>query len=103
MYNYTNITRYEDLIGKKLRLNGTDYTVSAIVDTGLDMSRYSVLAEAIDYNDAKTVVRNMILQQERIMINSTAMPEWPCSAGRALQSLFRRPMRNMITSRLNLQ
>lgn len=64
MYNYTNITRYEDLIGKKLRLNGTDYTVSAIVDTGLDMSRYSVLAEAIDYNDAKTVVRNMILQQE---------------------------------------
>ncbi len=64
MYNYTSITRYEDLIGKKLRLNGTDYTVSAIVDTGLDMSRYGVLAETIDYNDAKTVVRNMILQQE---------------------------------------
>ena len=62
--HYTDITGYEDLIGKRLRLNGVDYTVAAIIDTGLDMSRYGVLAETTDYRDAKAVIKNMILSQE---------------------------------------
>ena len=42
---YTEISEYGDMVGKTLLINGTDYTVTAVVDTHLDMERYLSLAE----------------------------------------------------------
>lgn len=42
---YTAITKSTDLIGKKLKINGTEYTVTCIIDTGFDISRYVKLTE----------------------------------------------------------
>ena len=46
---YTDIKNYKDLIGKTIILNDTKYTVSAIVDTGFDIDRYSSLTDKKDF------------------------------------------------------
>ena len=42
---YTEISQYSDMVGKTLLINGIEYTVTAVVDTFLDMERYLPLAE----------------------------------------------------------
>lgn len=43
---YTKITKYEDLIGKTLSLEGEyEYVITGIVDTHVDLDRYKVLTE----------------------------------------------------------
>ena len=44
-YNYTQVQYYDDMIGKTLSLDGTDYTITGVVDTGLDLDRYKYLTE----------------------------------------------------------
>ncbi|MBO5213466.1 MAG: ABC transporter ATP-binding protein/permease [Clostridia bacterium] len=39
------IQKYDDIIGKTVLLNEKEYTVTAVVDTGLDMERYKPLIE----------------------------------------------------------
>ncbi|MBQ7726651.1 MAG: ABC transporter ATP-binding protein, partial [Clostridia bacterium] len=39
----TVVTFAKDLVGKTLTLNGTDFTVTAVIDTGFDMKRYENL------------------------------------------------------------
>lgn len=43
--DYETVDSYEDMIGKTLTVNGTVFTVTGIVDTGLDLDRYAVLKE----------------------------------------------------------
>ncbi len=38
----------QELLGKTLSLDGIDYTVSGVVDTGMDLSRYDDLKSALD-------------------------------------------------------
>ncbi len=40
---YTSIVNYGDLVGKSLSLSGTEYKITAVVDTDFDMSRYADL------------------------------------------------------------
>lgn len=42
---YTEISEYSDMVGKTLLINGIEYTVTAIVDTHLDIERYISLTE----------------------------------------------------------
>lgn len=42
---YQTISTYEELIGKVLTIGGKKYTVSAIIDTNLDLERYAGLVE----------------------------------------------------------
>lgn len=42
---YQKITDYNDLIGKTITLNNVKYTVTAVIDTGFDISRYASLTE----------------------------------------------------------
>ncbi len=44
-YDYSPIQYYDDMIGKTLSLDGTDYTITGVVDTGLDLDRYKYLAK----------------------------------------------------------
>lgn len=44
-FNYEQIQYYDDMIGKTLRLGDTEYTVTGVIDTGLDLDRYKYLAE----------------------------------------------------------
>ena len=44
---YREIKSYDDLLGKSVTLNGTKYTVTGIVDTHLDISRYTKLTEKV--------------------------------------------------------
>ena len=54
----TTINDYNDLIGKKVKINNKDFTISGILDTGLDVSRYSSL------NEDKYDVSTMFLRNE---------------------------------------
>ena len=44
--DYAAVRFYDDLVGKVLLLDGVEYTVTGIVDTGFDLSRYETLTEA---------------------------------------------------------
>ena len=61
---YTKISTYTDLIGKKLTLDGKEYTVTAVIDTGFDMSRYASLTEKKDHKSRAEQLIDMILLNE---------------------------------------
>ncbi|MBR3447115.1 MAG: ATP-binding cassette domain-containing protein [Oscillospiraceae bacterium] len=42
---YQKITSPLEMVGKVIRLMGTDYTVSGVIDTGMDMERYESLRQ----------------------------------------------------------
>ena len=61
---YTKIGTGTDLIGKKLTLGGKEYTVTAVIDTGFDMSRYASLTEKSDHKSRAEQLIDMILMNE---------------------------------------
>ena len=61
---YTKISTGTDLIGKKLTLGGKEYTVTAVIDTGFDMSRYASLTEKSDHKSRAEQLIDMILMNE---------------------------------------
>lgn len=62
--NYETISDYQDIIGKKIKLYGVEFTVTGVVDTGLDLSRYEVLTEDQTKLDTKDMLINYILMSE---------------------------------------
>ncbi len=44
-FKFQTITKEGDLIGKTLNLNGEKYTITCVIDTGFDISRYQSLTE----------------------------------------------------------
>lgn len=48
-YVYQEIKSYDDIIGKPIFINNVEYTVTGIVDTNLDLSRYLSLIEKKEY------------------------------------------------------
>ncbi|MBR6107238.1 MAG: ABC transporter ATP-binding protein/permease [Oscillospiraceae bacterium] len=62
--NYEKITSPAGLVGKTIRLMGTDYTVSGIVDTGLDMSRYEKIETDTERLSNSERVLNFMLREE---------------------------------------
>lgn len=61
---YQKITAYNDLIGKTITLNNVKYTVTAIVDTGFDISRYSSLTEKKDHQTKAEQMVDYVLYNE---------------------------------------
>lgn len=61
---YTKINTYTDLIGKKLTLAGTEYTITAVIDTGFDMSRYESLIVKKDHQSRTEQLADMVLASE---------------------------------------
>ncbi len=63
-----------DMVGKKLNLGGRDYTVTGIVDTHFDLSRYQILTEKTDntLSTAQRLVR-YALQSELDYATSSSL------------------------------
>ena len=61
---YQAINTYNDLIGKTVTLNNVKYTVTAIVDTGFDISRYSSLTEKKDHQSKAEQMVDYVLYNE---------------------------------------
>lgn len=61
---YKKITNFKDLIGKTITLNNVKYTVTAIVDTGFDISRYSSLTEKKDHQSKAEQMVDYVLYNE---------------------------------------
>lgn len=61
---YQKVTAYNDLIGKTITLNNVKYTVTAIVDTGFDISRYSSLTEKKDHQSKAEQMVDYVLYNE---------------------------------------
>ena len=61
---YEKISTAADMVGKVIRLLDTDYTVSGIVDTGFDFSRYERLEEDREHLSTSEEVINMMLYNE---------------------------------------
>ena len=45
VFDYKPVQYYDDMIGKKLMLGDTEYTITGVVDTGFDLDRYKGLTE----------------------------------------------------------
>ncbi|MGN0647962.1 MAG: ATP-binding cassette domain-containing protein [Oscillospiraceae bacterium] len=70
---YEKIEKPEDLIGKTLLLADTEYTITAVVDTKLDLNRYASLME----DSAQMSNADLIL-------NYMLMSEYDCAMGYSL-------------------
>ncbi len=62
--NTVKINTYKDIVGKTLMLDGTEYTVSGVVDTKTDISRYKGLLEDQSNADTATNLVNYALYNE---------------------------------------
>ena len=58
------ITSPVEMVGKVIRLMDTDYTISAVIDTGFDLSRYDSLREEVALNSAAGSLINQMLSTE---------------------------------------
>lgn len=61
---YSKIEKAEDLVGKKLSINGKKYTVAAVVDTNFDMNRYISLTEESEFVSETDDLVNHVLYRE---------------------------------------
>lgn len=54
---YTEIKDYKDIIGKTITVNNVNYTVTAVIDTHLDIDRYiSLIEEKKEETNADTII-----------------------------------------------
>ncbi len=61
---YETIEKPEDLIGKKMLLAGTEYMITAVVDTKLDLDRYASLMEDSEQMSNADMIINYMLMNE---------------------------------------
>ena len=61
---FQKINSYDDLIGKTITLNKVKYTVTAIIDTGFDISRYTSLTEKKDHQSKAEQMVDYVLYNE---------------------------------------
>lgn len=61
---YQKISRVEDLIGKELVMDGTTYKITAVIDTGFDIERYSGLTEKKENQSKAEALLDMVLYDE---------------------------------------
>ena len=61
---YQKINNYNDLVGKTITLNNVKYTITAIIDTGFDISRYVSLAEKKDHQTKAEQMLDYVLYNE---------------------------------------
>ncbi len=61
---YQKINGYNDLIGKTVTLNNVKYTVTAIIDTGFDISRYTSLTEKKQHQSKAEKMVDFVLYNE---------------------------------------
>ena len=61
---YTEIKSYNDLLGKTIPVSGTEYTVTAVIDTGFDMSRYTSLTEKKEHQTKAEKLVDYVLYNE---------------------------------------
>ena len=66
---YSDIKSYSDIIGKKIKLGETEYTICAVIDTGLDLKRYERITEKQTGTSSAEKLVNYALYNE--LMNST--------------------------------
>ncbi|MBR6697630.1 MAG: ATP-binding cassette domain-containing protein [Lachnospiraceae bacterium] len=61
---YIKITKYEDMLGKTLIIDGVEYKISGIVDTNLDFERYAPLMDVKNYASTADMLLAYALSSE---------------------------------------
>ena len=61
---YQKITSPLEMVGKVIRLMGTDYTVTGVIDTGMDLTRYEKLREDSERNTPDEEMVSYLLGNE---------------------------------------
>ncbi len=61
---YQNVRTADDIIGRTITLGGVPYTVTGVVDTGMDFERYSTLNESMDNKSQADRLVMFALNQE---------------------------------------
>ena len=61
---YQKINEVNDLIGKTITLNNVKYTITAVIDTGFDISRYTSLTEKKDHQTKAEKMVDYVLYNE---------------------------------------
>ncbi len=69
---YTTIKNYSDLIGKTLTVNNVKYTVTGIVDTQFDLSRYESLTVKNDnVSSAQVIIDYALINEFNLHLNNS--------------------------------
>lgn len=61
---FTEIRQYSDMLGKILKIDGVNYTVTAVIDTNLDIERYISLTEKKENQTKAEALVDMVLLSE---------------------------------------
>lgn len=61
---YKDIKEYNDLINKTITINNTKYTITGVVDTKFDLTRYESLTHKKDYNSSAQQIIDYALVNE---------------------------------------
>ncbi len=61
---YDKIAKPEDMLGRIFPLNGKDYTVVGVVESGFDLERYRFLTEKIEDENTADMIINYAMVQE---------------------------------------
>ncbi len=60
---YVDIKKYSDIIGKTLLIDGTKYTITAVIDTNFDLNRYIKLVEEESITNAEEIIDYMLYNE----------------------------------------
>lgn len=69
---YETIEKYSDMVGKTIYVNNRQYTVTAVIDTGLDLDRYIGLTEEKEYVSNADQIVNYVLLNELAYLQSAS-------------------------------
>ena len=69
--NYIPINSPQDMIGKTLMLDNTNFTVTGIVDTKLDLSHYALLDEPNDGKQTNAILKYILSSELEIAIQDS--------------------------------
>lgn len=71
--NKYSIKDYKDMVGKKLKIGGTEFTVTGIVDTKMDMERYKSVSESGTTKSSAERLKTYALTQELASIKNYSL------------------------------
>lgn len=86
------VTSPLEMVGKVIRIMDTDYTISGVIDTNFDMSRYDRLLEASEQESAADGLLNYLLMSEyRIGANYSLTGAAMVGAGKVQEMIENEP------------
>ena len=91
------ISAYEDIVGKTIRVDQTLYEITGVVDVHMDFSRYEIINENLDNASAAEMIAAYALEEEIIQIQECSTAGVLMVSPQLLESLMKEQIERMNT------